>query len=146
MQQQLVCIATELSRVRHHGSTSRQGKTQFSSLFDISHKKLPLRQSLSTDKPRNSLNISYQSARSDITLPNLNCKSASQKYFNSSSESPFASTATHSGQKAMKLQCEISESPISDFTSSMFSAPNPCLLYTSPSPRDLSTSRMPSSA
>ena len=24
--------------------------------------------------------------------------------------------------------------------------PNPCLLYTSPSPRDLSTSRMPSSA
>ena len=30
--------------------------------------------------------------------------------------------------------------------STTFSIPNPCLLYTSPSPRDLSTSRMPSSA
>ena len=29
---------------------------------------------------------------------------------------------------------------------SMFSLPHICLLYTSPSPRDLSTSRMPSSA
>ena len=28
----------------------------------------------------------------------------------------------------------------------MRAIPNPCLLYTSPSPRDLSTSRMPSSA
>ena len=28
----------------------------------------------------------------------------------------------------------------------LFTAPNPCLLYTSPSPRDISGSRMPSSA
>eukprot|EP00831_Metopus_contortus_P041624 TRINITY_DN3269_c0_g1_i1.p4 TRINITY_DN3269_c0_g1~~TRINITY_DN3269_c0_g1_i1.p4 ORF type:complete len:100 (-),score=8.53 TRINITY_DN3269_c0_g1_i1:129-428(-) len=32
------------------------------------------------------------------------------------------------------------------FTFPMYSALIPCLLYTSPSPRDLSTSRMPSSA
>ena len=34
------------------------------------------------------------------------------------------------------------------FTTSVYKIPHflPCLLYTSPSPRDLSTSRMPSSA
>ena len=35
---------------------------------------------------------------------------------------------------------------IEDFFNFPFNMPSPCLLYTSPSPRDLSTSRMPSSA
>ena len=36
--------------------------------------------------------------------------------------------------------------PYKNMVQSMFEMPDDCLLYTSPSPRDLSTSRMPSSA
>ena len=39
-----------------------------------------------------------------------------------------------------KIEPKKNQLPISDLV------PNNCLLYTSPSPRDLSTSRMPSSA
>ena len=47
-------------------------------------------------------------------------------------------------KKAEEIVSEIGENA---FMLKQFSNPdNPCLLYTSPSPRDLSTSRMPSSA
>eukprot|EP00831_Metopus_contortus_P077577 TRINITY_DN7317_c0_g1_i1.p2 TRINITY_DN7317_c0_g1~~TRINITY_DN7317_c0_g1_i1.p2 ORF type:complete len:155 (+),score=21.77 TRINITY_DN7317_c0_g1_i1:278-742(+) len=48
--------------------------------------------------------------------------------------------------KALPGQCELKDLPIAPKFNNSVAYFNPCLLYTSPSPRDLSTSRMPSSA
>ena len=46
----------------------------------------------------------------------------------------------------LKQMCTYQATALSDNTAVTWTPPRPCLLYTSPSPRDLSTSRMPSSA
>ena len=47
---------------------------------------------------------------------------------------------------ALKLLCASTDPDYSDWTNAIDALTTNCLLYTSPSPRDLSTSRMPSSA
>ena len=53
---------------------------------------------------------------------------------------------TCEGGKAVKGSAKTSTTKINSTTKSKVSTANSCLLYTSPSPRDPKTSRMPSSA
>ena len=65
----------------------------------------------------------------------------SKKPFDTFRESRIKRT-TSEGKVAITLKCNTSDTKVAE----IFSLAQPCLLYTSPSPRDATLSRMPSSA
>ena len=90
-------------------------------------------------------NLQYQAMKKDI-----------DKYFEENKEEvnkSFLNRGCRITVKVDRLECYHSNSTpmnLEDFSNRYFEpkgkSSNDCLLYTSPSPRDLSTSRMPSSA